>query len=195
MVSTAGQPNDDNEPVRESEKQTKKRSNRPFCFSWGPKSIWSICLIARERQLATKQRLTQVAQMSTRFEAPPRYIKVLSFGWFWEQHRSNTGESLFQRTGRDEMLPGVAVCPKVLWEHLELPCKHVAQQDLLKIPTPVSRSLPLMCLSGVWKFFQLWFLLLFCPKEHKGSNLPSFSWTLGKLKKEIHRSLFALEKM
>lgn len=53
---------------------------------------------------------------------------------------SNTEESLFPCTVRDEMLPGVAACPKMLWENLELSCKHVAQQDLSRIPTPDSRS-------------------------------------------------------
>lgn len=86
MDSTAGQPNDNNQYVRELEKQSEKINYRPC---WGLKTIWSTYLIAREWQLATKQRLTQLAQMSTDFEVSTRYgcIKVLLFGWFWEQHR------------------------------------------------------------------------------------------------------------
>lgn len=86
------------------------------------KNIWSMQFIGREGQLATKPSipctLTQVAQMSVAFQASPRYIKVLLSGQFWE----NTGESTFPCKLRNQMLPGIAVCPK----ELGAPCSTFA---------------------------------------------------------------------
>lgn len=53
------------------------------------------------------------------------------------------------------------------------------------------------CVSQWHLKIQFCFLLLFCKfclKDQKGSNLPSFSCTSGKLRKEIHRNLFSLKK-
>lgn len=183
------------------------------------KNIWSMQFIGREGQLATKPSIpcasTQVAQMSVAFQASPRYIKVLLSGQFWE----NTGESTFPCKLRNQMLPGIAVCPK----ELGAPCSTFAS-------TCGSAGFVKDTYSTQWKpashpsqwYLEIQYLLAsqFCkgccqpalkmkfkksffsptpnkgfPTQHKGSSLLSFPWTSGRLKKkEIYRTHFTLAK-
>lgn len=87
-------------------------------------------------------------QINAASEAPPRYIKVLVFGRFWEQHRRALSHA--QWVIRCSWL---LLCALWSWEHVELALQaHVAQQALSKLPAPVNRSLPPICSRGIWKF-------------------------------------------
>ena len=135
-----------------------KWSGRPFWFSWGPQNIWSVYLIGREGQLATKPRvpctLTQVAQLSTAFEAPSRYVKVLLFGWFWEQH---TRHSEGANVSRFCCVPWRAKSTlNCLCNHIQLGrlCQRYLHQSMEVWHPPVSvafwNSVP-ACKSDLWR--------------------------------------------
>lgn len=125
MDSTVGQSNDNKQYGRRLEEQTEKRSGRLFSFSWRVQNIWSMYLIDREGQLATKpgilHTLPTAAQMNAAFEAPAKYVKVLLFGQFWEQHRRKP----FPRQSEGSDGPKYFCVPQGGEGTLNCLCKHM----------------------------------------------------------------------
>lgn len=147
--------------------------------------------------------LTQVTQISKLSDAPPRCIKVLSLGWFCEQHIP------MQSAGSDASIYCYLCAPRSVGHF----CKHMCLTRLCKRHPQQPTDLLPLCLSGGQKYstrLQISFvkdaqkavlknacnfylqtqwtevsaaLLQGLCQKHKGSSLHSFSWTSGRLQK------------